>query len=489
MISPFHSFILRLVDSMKVYPKYIVLFLTCFLLSFHGQSAKAEDLMQVYGLANENDPTFQSQKSRHEASIEIYKQAYSELLPTLSMDSYYQRTRQKIYETDVSVYGDNLAYYPSKGYNLTLTQPIFKYSSLMRLTQAKEEVKSADLEFQAAEQDLMLRTAEAYIGALEAYDNLEYSRSEEESVKLHFELAKERYTNGLAPITDFHDAKARFAYVTALRIEAENALDDALEAIVEIIGQKIDNPARLIFNQDASLGLSAASEGGEATPGAVGEAAGGEMPLMSPDPDNIEAWTEAAQGQNFKVQIQKQKLLIAKQEIERQKAGYLPTLTFVARINRDYEGGSLFGGDSDLGTREAMLQLNIPLFRGFSVVSKTREARTLSEAVEQELEKEIRLAKREARAAFLGVKTAIKNTEALRQSVVSSGIALDAKKEGFKSGLFPSLSVLDAERDLHQSKYEYSKARYDYILNSLRLKKAVGTLSEEDLEGINKWLE
>jgi outer membrane protein len=484
----FASFMSKTIIFKIRYVKNIVLLSLLLLISLQGQSAKAQDLMQVYSLARENDPTFQSQMSRHEASPEVYKQAFSELLPTLSLDTYYQRTRQEIFETDIAVYGENLTRYPSKGYNLTLIQPIFKYPSLIRVSQAREEVNSAELEFQAAKQDLILRVAETYISALEAYDNLGFTRSEEESVELHFELARERYTNGLAPITDFHDAKARLAYMTALRIVAENDLDDALEALAEITGQKIYNPERLIFYQNLS-DSSVTSEEAEVDLGTQAGAAGGEMPLMSPEPDNIDTWIEAAQEQNLEVLVRRQDLLIAKQEIERQRAGHLPTVSIVGRINRDYEGGSLFGGDSDLETREAMVQLNLPLFRGFSVLSKIREARVLSEAAEQELEKEIRLAKREARAAFLGVKSAIENTEALRQSVVSNEIALEAKKEGFKSGLFPSLSVLDAERDFHQARLEYSRSQYDYILNSLRLKRAVGTLSEEDLERINQWLE
>jgi outer membrane protein len=476
------SFMSRYFFFIRRYAKYVMLLALPMWILLQVQEAQAEDLMQVYNLALENDPTFQSQMSSHEASPETYKQAFSELLPKLSLDTYYQRTRQEIFETDVAVYGENLTRYPSKGYNLTLTQPIFKYSSLMRLNQAREKVKGAELEFEAAEQDLILRTAGAYMGALEAYDNLEYTRTEEESVKLHFELARERYTNGLAPITDFHDANARLAYMTALRIEAENELDDALEALAEITGKKIYNPARLISSQNSSS-LSITSEGGE------GEVGGEEVPLVSPEPDNIDKWIEASQEQNLEVQVRQQDVLVAKHEIERQKAGHLPTVSFVGRINRDYEGGSLFGGDSDLETREAIIQLNLPIFRGFSVLSKVREARLLSEAAQQELEKEIRLARREARAAYLGVKSSIENSEALRQSVISHEIALEAKKEGFKSGLFPSLAILDAERDLHQSKLEYSRARYDYILNSLRLKRAVGTLSKQDLEGINQWLE
>ena len=472
------------------------------LLMLYGQSARGQDLMEVYSLALENDPTFQRERYKHEASPEIYKQARSELLPTVSLDASYQRTRQEIFETDVAVYGANLARYPSKGYNLTLTQPVFQWSSYMRLLQAKEEVKRADLEFETATQDLILRLAEAYIGILEAYDNLDFTRAEMDALKLHFELARERYESGLAPITDFHDAKARLAYVMARKTRAENSLDDALEALKEITGQEIVSLSKLksapissesigppAETSDISSNLSVSSAKTEETMGVEHKSDQGEMILVSPDPDDINDWLDAAQKQNLEVQIRKKAVLVAEQEIERQRSGHYPTIAIVGRINRDDEGGSLFGGESDLETREAILQLNIPIFQGFSIQSKTREAQKLFEAAMQDLVKEIRVVKRETRAAFLGVKSAIGNTAALRQSVVSTQIALEAKREGFKSGLFPSLAVLDAERDLHQARLEYAKSQYEYILNSLRLKKSVSTLNEADLGGVNQWLE
>ncbi len=176
--------------------------------------------------------------------------------------------------------------------------------------------------------------------------------------------------------------------------------------------------------------------------------------------------------------------------VERQKAGHYPTLSLVGRLNRDDQDDSLFaGGGSDIKTREATIQLNIPIFQGFSVSSRTREARQLYKAEKELLEKEIRAAKRETRAAFLGVKAAVKNAEAMKQSVIFNKISLEAKKEGFKAGLFPSLAVLDAERDFHLAKQGYAKANYEYILNSVRLKNAVGILTENDMAGINQWLE
>jgi len=456
----------------------LVLFISVMLV---GQSAQAENLMEVYRLAQENDPTFQGERFRHEASSETLNQAYSELLPTLNADGSYGRTRQKIFTTDVAVFGEGLARYPSKSYNLTLTQPLFRYSSIMRVLQAKEDVKRADFEFEAAKQDLILRVAESYIGALEAQDNIDFTRAEEGAVELHFELAQGRFKSGLAPITDFHDAKARLANVTALRVRSENRLDDSLEALAEIAGQNIENPARL-----KSAPVSAKPE---ITTGGENKSSQEEMLLVNPDPDDINNWIDAAFKHNFSVEVLRQAVLVAKREVDRQSAGHWPTVSVVGRLNREDEDGSLFGGASDVGTREAMLQVNVPIFQGFAVLSKTREARKLHKAAKQDLEKETRAVKRRTRAAFLGVKSSIKNTEAFRQSVLSNGIALEAKREGFKSGLFPSLAVLDAVRDLHKAKLDYANAQYEYILEGLRLKKAVGTLNEDDLAGLNKWFE
>ena len=299
---------------------------------------QSEDLLQIYKLAQENDPTFQREVYRHEASPETLKQAYSEILPTVSADASYQRTRQEINETSVAVYGQDLARYPSKGYNLTLIQPILRYSSFMRILQAKEEVKQADFEFEKAKQDLILRVVEAYIGSLEAKDNLESTRAEEDAIKLHFELAQERYKSGLAPITDFHDAKARFAYIRAQRVKAEDLLDDALEALAELTGQKINNLAKLKFatvkatsNLSKTLTKTESKKEAERHQGEKG------MPLMAPDPDDITNWIDAALEQNLEVHIQQQAVLVAEREIERQRGGHWPTLEVVGRVNRDDE--------------------------------------------------------------------------------------------------------------------------------------------------------
>lgn len=483
--------------------------LAIFFILLFSQSANALDLIEIYKLAHENDPAYQSEVYRHEASPEIYKQALSEVLPEVSLDGFYQRSRQEIFDTDIAVYGQDMARYPSKGFNLVLYQPIFEVSSFLRIDQAKEEVSRANLEFKAAGQDLIIRVVEAYLTALEAQDVLMFSKSEEEAVDLHFKLAKERYDNGLAPITDFHDAKARLANVTSVRIKAENSLADALEGLAELIGSRIDS-LEGIRSSDVSTDRYYETDNSKTddseiekadTRGTYGktpfnslasierEYNSDTIPLITPLPDNMEEWVSVAKKQNYQVLIKEKDLEVARKEVERKITEHYPTIALVGRLNRDVQGGSLFGGDSDVEKWEGSLQVKIPLFSGFSVSSKVREAKMLLKATEKELERETRSVTRESKAAFLGIKSSIDNIKALKQAMISNQIALEAKKEGFKSGVYPSLAVTDAERDLFLTKQEYAKSQYDYILNSLKLKKAVGLLKEEDISIVNGWLQ
>lgn len=451
--------------------------------------------MEIFHLAKENDPVYQREGFKQEASAEILKQAYADLLPSVTAEGILKRTRQEIEDTEVAVYAEGLARYGSREYTVTLTQPIFKLPFFYRVEQARKQVDRATLVFEASKQELMLRAAEVYMGILEAQDVLGFTKAEEAAINVHFELAQGRYKSGLAPITDFHDAKARLADVTASRVKAENRLDDAFAALKELTGTQVDNLAGLRY---ASFKSGAGPVGGNRNdisqrpaPAEEGRTDGEEkpLPLLSPDPDDLAKWVESAPEQSLEVAIQRREVEVAEWEVARQRAGHYPVFSVVARLNRDDEGGSLFGGASDISTRDAYLQMSVPLFQGFSIVSKTREALKLQKAEKADLESEIRAAERRTRAAFLGVKSAIQNVEAYRQSVVSNSMALSGKREGFKSGLFPSLAVLDAERDLHRARQEYARAHYDYIINSLKLKKSVATLSTEDLAWVNQWLE
>lgn len=421
----------------------------------------AQDLLTLYRLGQKNDPEIQRARYEHMAKKEAMKQAIAGYLPVLTAQGEYVDTSQDIVSSDNTVFASGKTDFKTKTYTLTLTQPLVNYASFMQISQAGAKVSQANMTFEAAKQDLMIRVAERYLAALASKDNLGFVRAEETADRGHYELAKARHAMGLAPITDLHDAKARMTEVSARVFEAETVLDDAREALREVCGEHVGDLASLRQ----------------------------EVPLKDPSPDDMNLWIKGALDRNPEVLAQRFAVEAARREVSRQNAGHWPTVDLVGRHNNRDTDGSLFGGGSEVETTEILVQANFTLFQGGYVLSRAREAKNLLRAAQRELERLERSVKRRVRAAFLGVKSAISRVKALEESVRAQELTLDAKKYGFKSGLYTSLAVLDAERDLYLAKQKLSQARYDYLLNSLRLKRAAGILKEEDLEVINAWFQ
>jgi len=427
----------------------------------YSPPAFAEDLLGAYGLALKNDPRFIGARYERDASVEKLSQARAGLLPKLTAEGVYTQTRQNIISSDNTVYGQGTSTFPTTSYSLSLTQPLINFASWASLQRAKATAKGADLRLEVAKQDLMVRLAKSYLGALATRDNVEFIGAEELAVSRYHELVSGRFASGLTARTDLLDAKARLSDVKARKIAAESTMDDAFQALKEIAGQDLAKIAPLRE----------------------------ELPLLSPDPDKIDAWIDATVKQSPALEMQRQAVEEARHEISRQQAGHYPYLNLEANYDRTKTEGTLFGGGSEVETASALVRLSVPLYEGGIVNSRTREARGLYQSAVQEEERQVRAAKKETRAAYLGVASSIERVRALRDAVEAQKLVLEAKKEGYRSGLYTIVAVLDAERDLYRARRDYAVARYDYIMNSLRLKKSVGTLSESDIASVNEWLE
>ncbi|NLC71634.1 MAG: TolC family outer membrane protein [Desulfuromonadaceae bacterium] len=419
----------------------------------------AAGLMDVYDLANQNDPQLQSIYFQTQAIKEGRRQAIARLLPTIAGSAGYSQTDQDIKSSDNTVFGVGKTDFNTTTYGLSLSQPVFRWDLFVGLWQSKAENLRAEAELVVAQQDLMVRVADLYLQALAAKDRLDCARVEQAAVAKHLELAKGRQEMGLIPITDLHDAMARMAITQAETIQAQNALDDALQALAEVTGEPIE---KLMNLQD-------------------------EITLASPEPADSEEWVKGALERNPSIQLQKKAVEVARYEVKRQRAGHYPSVDLVGSFGNEETEGSLFGGGSEVETTEIGVQLNVPIFQGGLINSKVRQAAHQLSSVRQELKRQERAVARDARSAYLGVYTALSRIDALQQSVVSNRLALEAKKEGFMSGLYTSLNVLDAERDLSLVILDFAQARYEYILNSLKLKRSVGSLSVDDLTAVDRW--
>lgn len=422
---------------------------------------QAEDLAEVLALSKASDPKYKAGRHELEAIGFSEPQALAALLPVVSIESTALDTRQRILSSANAVFSSGLSIYPTRTSTLTLTQPIFKLSAWRGYEQAQTKVKQAAANFGAIEQDLMLRVATAYLNVLAARDALGFAEAERDAIKRQLDLVQQRFSSGLVARVGLHEARARYALKDADVVGARNDLDDKLQALREITGKPVKN-------------LKSLRE---------------DIPLDQPDPPDIGKWVEVSLQQNLMLEARRQAVEISQQEVSRQRAGHAPSVDLVATHTGKITGGSLFGGGSNVETTDVMLRLTIPVYSGGSTSALTGEAVSRYQASLEDLERDARQIERQARAAYQGITGGAVRVSALAAGVVSSLSARELKVEGHKAGIDTILQVLDAERDLYAAKRDSARARYDFLLNRLRLKQAAGTLGDEDLLSINKLME
>ncbi len=426
-------------------------------LALLGGAAQAEDLDQVYTLALESDPQLRAARAARNSALETRPQAIAQLLPLISANGSTNRVHQDIKSGALTATGTNS--FDRNDFSLNLSQPVFRYDRIVQLRQSDSVIAQAEAEYTAAEQDLILRTAEAYFGVLTAEDELEFRVSDKKAIARQLDQAQQRFEVGLIAITDVHEAQARYDLATADEIIARNELANSREQLREIIG---------VWLTDISRPST-------------------ELPLISPDPDDIEAWSKVAQDQNLNIIAAQEATNTARENINLQRAGHYPNLDVVGSHAFDESGAATFGSRS--WTSSIGLQVSVPIYSGGGVVSRTRQAEDDLEQSLETLDQQRRSTDRQARDAFRTVGAAISAVKAFKQAVVSNESALEATEAGFEVGTRTIVEVLDSQRDLLQARRDYQQARYQYILNGLSLKQAAGSLSPDDIAQVNRWLQ
>jgi outer membrane protein len=424
----------------------------------YAPGARAIDLIGVYQLALSSDPTYQAAGATNRAAQEVKPQARAQLLPNVNAGADVSRNFLDVRKSNsFSRVGNDE--FNSEEYSLSLTQPVFRRDLFIQLGQAENRINQADADYAFALQALMLRTAQRYFDVLRAQDELTFARSALDAFEQQLKQSQQRFEVGLIAITDVEEAKAGYDLARAQVIAAENQLDLAREALREVTGE---------YHFDLN-GL------------------GERFLLVRPDPDNIDSWTQTALEQNLGLTAARFSSEVARDEIRRQSAGHLPTVDIVSSVGRDEATGGAAGG-STFEQAAIGLQLNIPIYQGGLVVSLTREAREVYQLSLDQLEQQRRAVHRQTRDAYLGVISGISQVQAFEQAVRSTESAKAAIEAGFQVGTRTSVDVLDAERNVFEAKRNLAGARYNYIINTLSLKQAAGTLSQEDLRIINGWL-
>jgi outer membrane protein len=422
--------------------------------------ACADGLMDIVKLAQDSDPEFQAAKFQNQADAEATTQAWARFMPHVHAGASYEAVNQDIISSDNTVYATGATSYPDYGYDVTLDQSLFNYADWANLKAAKALARQSDAQFEAAKQDLLLRAAERYFTVLAALETEDAARSETRALKEHFDLVQGKQQGGTARTAELMDAQARYLQSQAKQTQANAAVRDAMAGLRQVTG--------------ASPGsLNGLSE---------------QLKVKPLDPDDPQHWIDMALNSNPRVKAAMEASERGHQQVEIERSGWYPNLSLQLFQNRHRTEGSLFGGGSDIEEAGGMVKLNVPLYEGGETSSKIREADSLYGKARAEQDKVGREVARETEAALAGIRTAASQVDALGASLHAQEQVVEQLSEAFHSGAASNIDVLDAQRDLFLARAEYVRARYDYALDTLKLRHAVGLLDITDMDEINRLL-
>jgi len=439
---------------------FILFFCTSALAEGNQSNPKLQTLLDIYHQALANDPTLASALSANKAAQEIIEQGKALYRPTVNFNATANNSRTHFRYLDNNIDSANSNFDTYRA-GVEARQPIYRKQNLVQMDQAKTQVSQSDKQYNLSQQSLILRTTEAYFEVLIAQDKIDLIVAQKAAILSQLEQAKATFEVGTATIVDVNEAQARYDLIVAQEVAAINELQIAQRSVQAITGEVPDTLATV--KSDIQV---------------------------NPLQQNMEDWQEIARQNNLNIQIQQDTLKLNEQEIERANAGHLPTLDAVASYTDSYTNGSpsVFSAGNELKNATIGLQLEIPIYQGGSISSKARQAVHNKQKAQDDLDLARRQTDLETQRTYLNLNTSIALVKALEQAVSSSQSQLDSTKLGYEVGVRTSIDVLNAQQQLFLEKRGLLQARYNYLVNIIRLKSASGLVAEADLVDINQQL-
>ncbi len=424
--------------------------------------ASKTDLLSAYQAAVANNADLAAAEANLAAQQEGVPQARAALLPNLNASANTNSTRTSIDSPSMA------STRSGSSIQAKLSQPLFNAAAWFQLEAAKSSNEQAVTEFSAISQDLILQSAQTYYDILRAQDLLAASKAEEAAFKRQLDQSTERFDVGLSDKTDVLEAQASYDTAKANRLLAERQVDDAFQALITLTNQDYSAIEGLMHS----------------------------LPILPPAPLDAQAWVDTATQQNLRLQASNYAVDAAEETLKQRKSGHAPTLNAVASYSTGDNDSLGFVNNSAIPTTYSGnadqsiigLELNVPLYSGGLTSSQVRQAYQQLQQSEQLRESQRRNVVQNTRNLYRAVTTDVEQVQARKQSIISNQSALEATEIGYEVGTRDIVDVLNAQRQLYSSVRVYNNARYDYIINNLRLKQAAGTLSPTDLESLDAFL-
>jgi outer membrane protein len=416
-------------------------------------TVQAENLIEAYQDALSNDPIFKQAEAQYLAIRQNYPISLSATLPALVFVGTTGQSRLIDNQTNFTIPESDGAH----NYTLEVTQPVFNLKSWLAVRNASDVIKSAEANYYAAAQDLMIRTANAYFTVLANQDALRFTEAEVKANKRQLDQAKQRYDVGLDAITTVYNAQAAYDTISADKIQAQNRVDNSIEALHEITSKRYRKFSKLNTEK---------------------------LQLKSPQPNQIDPWVRTALKQNYNVLAAKYSVAAAKNNVNINQAGHFPTATAYANYNDNKTPGFISSSTGNVGMR-----INFPLFQSGLVTSQIRQAQYSAMQTQEQLRSAQLNTETVTRQIYNDIVSGISVIKANRTSAISVQRSLDSTDAAFRAGTRTIIEVLQQVRDLYNVQQRLANTQYLYIVNSLRLKQAAGSLSMSDLQQVNTWLD
>jgi len=441
---------------MKLSRSIVNNFLFFSICSFIAVPVFSENLLQVYKHALHNDAQIRVSEANYFAVLEKRPQALSALKPRVDLSGNATYNLQQIERTGLR---DGGGAFLNIGYSLNLTKPLIHKEIQARIDQVDASILQAKANFEADRQNLVIRVAEAYFQFLKAKEALVFARAERTAIKRQLNQVRAFFDAGKSAITDVKEAEARYDQTISLEVVAQQQIDLARESLRAITTYQYKN-------------LSGASS---------------QAPLLIPKPSNIEQWAQSAMKNSLQIVAATHAVVAAQKSVEIERAAKSPTLDLFAKHSGNTtQGESIF--DQDKFDASVGIQFNLPLYRGGNISSRIREARHRLRQAQHQLESQKRIASQQARAAYTTIISGLSQIKAFKQVLKSAQIAERATQAGFSAGTRTAVDVLLALRETFRAKRDYATARYEFLLNTLKLKQATGSLSLNDVSALSQLL-
>lgn len=441
----------------KLFPILIGLGLTGF-----SAMSQAENLLQVYQQARISNPDLRKSAADRDAAFEKINEARSPLLPQLGLGADY--TYNNGFRDNNGINSN------ATSGSLQLTQVLFDMSKWRALTLQEKQAGIQDVTYQTDQQTLILNTATAYFKVLAAIDTLSYTEAQKQAIYRQLDQTTQRFNVGLVAITDVQNARSQYDAVLANEVTARNDLDNAVEELRQVTGN--------YYPELASLNVDG---------------------FKTNKPSAVNALLKEAESRNLSLLQARLSQDLAREQIRQAQDGHLPTLSLSASSsvsNTSYSGSKTHGStangqqykDSDAGQNQIGLNFSLPLYQGGMVNSQVKQAQYNFVGASEQLESAHRSVVQTVRSSFNNVNASISSINAYKQAVVSAQSSLDAMEAGYSVGTRTIVDVLEATTTLYNAKQQLSNARYNYLINELNIKSALGTLNEQDLVALNNTL-